>query len=135
MCRGLRRRWGGGRGGCARGGRDDGGGASGPGDTHPPGGGGRHGCRVPIPAPPFKLFGCAADCGYAGGVMKATPTLAVLLLLLCGWPGSLGAQGTKQVKVVFEFRQSGTQSRKARPGSGRVVLTARGGTPPSGRYA
>src|SRR5207249_8888116 len=80
-------------------------------------------------------FGSAADCDYAGGVMKATPTLTVLLLLLCGWPGSLGAQSNKQVKVVFEFRLSGTQSREAVQGSGRVVITERGGTQPSGRVA
>ena len=67
--------------------------------------------------------------------MKATPTLAVLLLLLCGWPGSLGAQSNKQVKVVFEFRLSGTQSREAVQGSGRVVITERSGTQPSGRVA
>ena len=65
--------------------------------------------------------------------MKATPTLAVLLLLLCGWPGSLGAQSNKQVKVVFEFRQTGTQSREAVQGSGRVVITERGGARSSGR--
>ena len=67
--------------------------------------------------------------------MKATPTLTVLLLLLCGWPGSLGAQSNKQVKVVFEFRLSGTQSREAVQGSGRVVITERSGTQPSGRVA
>ena len=65
--------------------------------------------------------------------MRAIPPLAVLLALLSGWPDSTGAQSNKQVKVVFEFHQSGTQSRDAVQGSGRVVITERGGTQPSGR--
>lgn len=43
------------------------------------------------------------------------------------------AQGLKQVKVAFEVRQSGTQSREAAQGSGRVIITERGGARPSGR--
>jgi hypothetical protein len=37
------------------------------------------------------------------------------------------------VKVSVEFRQSGTQSREGVQGSGRVVITEKGGARPSGR--
>ena len=39
----------------------------------------------------------------------------------------------KQVKVSLEFRQSGAQSREAVQGSGRVVITEKGGPRPSAR--
>src|SRR2546426_10559351 len=64
--------------------------------------------------------------------MTAVLTLVLLAVLLAGWPDSVAAQGGKQVKVVFEFRQSATQSRGAVEGGGRVVITDRGGTRASG---
>ena len=39
----------------------------------------------------------------------------------------VSAQGARTVKVVFEFRQEATASRDAVGGSGRVVITERGG--------
>ena len=57
----------------------------------------------------------------------------LLVVLLAGWPSHVAAQSGKQVKVVFEFRQTGTQSRDAIDGSGRVVITDRGDTRSSGR--
>src|SRR5713101_466693 len=65
--------------------------------------------------------------------MSSVLTLVLLAVLLTGWPDSVSAQGGRQVKVVFEFRQSATQSRDAIEGSGRVVITDRGGTRSSGR--
>lgn len=55
----------------------------------------------------------------------AIRALAVLVVLLGGWPPA-AAQSSKQVKVLFEFRQSVTQSRAAVDGGGRVVITDRG---------
>ena len=55
----------------------------------------------------------------------AIRALALLVVLLGGWL-PLSAQSAKQVKVLFEFRQSATQSRGAVDGSGRVVITDRG---------
>jgi hypothetical protein len=52
-------------------------------------------------------------------------SLALLVVLLGGWL-PVAAQGARQVKVLFEFRQSATQSRGAADGSGRVVITDRG---------
>jgi hypothetical protein len=49
---------------------------------------------------------------------RGAATLA-LLWLLPHEPLALLAQGAKQVKVVFEFRQSGTQSQEAVQGSAR----------------
>ena len=63
---------------------------------------------------------------------RAVAALAVLLLVPAG-PSPLCAQGPKQVKVIFEFRQSDTQSRDAVQGSGRVIITERGSARPSGR--
>src|SRR5688572_12425646 len=57
----------------------------------------------------------------------------LLVALLAGWPSPVAAQSGKQVKVVFELRQTGTQSRDAIDGSGRVVITDRGDTRSSGR--
>jgi len=57
----------------------------------------------------------------------------LLVVLLAGWSSHVVAQSGKQVKVVFEFRQTGTQSRDAIDGSGRVVITDRGDTRSSGR--
>src|SRR5437899_4279961 len=65
--------------------------------------------------------------------MTAVRRLILLAVLISGWPNSVAAQSGKQVKVVFEFRQSATQSRDAVEGSGRVVITDRGGTRSSGR--
>jgi len=55
-----------------------------------------------------------------------------LVLLAPAGPSALRAQGPKQVKVVFEFRQSGDQRRDAVQGSGRVIITERGSARPSG---
>ena len=57
----------------------------------------------------------------------------VLVALVSGMPPPLLAQSGKQVKVNFDFRQSGTQSRDAVQGSGRVIITDRGSARPSGR--
>ncbi len=57
----------------------------------------------------------------------------VLFLLAAGGPAPLAAQSGKQVKVSFDFRQSGTQSRDAVQGGGRVIITERGSARPSGR--
>ena len=57
--------------------------------------------------------------------MLAASALVLVVALLGGWL-PVWAQSTKQVKVVFEFRQSTTQSRGAVDGSGRVVITDRG---------
>jgi Bacterial type II and III secretion system protein len=58
-------------------------------------------------------------------VTIAIRALAVLVVLLGGWL-PVAAQSSKQVKVLFEFRQSSTQSRGAVDGSGQVVITDRG---------
>ncbi len=61
--------------------------------------------------------------------------LAILLLVafVSGMPGAGLAQSARQVKVNFDFRQSGSQSRDAVQGSGRVIITDRGSARPSGR--
>jgi Bacterial type II and III secretion system protein len=58
-------------------------------------------------------------------VTIAIRALAVFVVLLGGW-FPVAAQSSKQVKVLFEFRQSSTQSRGAVDGSGQVVITDRG---------
>ena len=63
----------------------------------------------------------------------AVSILVLLATVLAGWTPTVAAQSGKQVKVVFEFRQSSTQSRDAVDGSGRVVITDRGGVRSSGR--
>jgi hypothetical protein len=65
-------------------------------------------------------------------VRGAVVTLA-LVLLVPACPSVLHSQSTKQIKVVFEVRQSGSQSRDAVQGAGRVIITERGGARPSGR--
>ena len=65
--------------------------------------------------------------------MKRVVVVGTLLLLVPAGAVTLGAQSMKQIKVVFEFRQSGTQSRDAAQGSGRVIITERRGVRPSGR--
>jgi hypothetical protein len=65
--------------------------------------------------------------------MTSILALGLLLALLTGCPEPVAAQSGKQVKIVFEFRQAGTQSREAVEGSGRVVITDRGDTRSSGR--
>lgn len=65
--------------------------------------------------------------------MARVLTFLSLVALGAAWPGGPAAQSGKQVKVVFEFRQSSTQSRDAVEGSGRVVITERGSARPSGR--
>jgi len=59
--------------------------------------------------------------------------LALVLVLLASPPGHANAQSGKQVRVAFDFRQSSTQNRDAVDGSGRVVVTDRGGARASGR--
>lgn len=49
----------------------------------------------------------------------------MFVVLLGGWL-PVAAQSSKQVKILFEFRQSSTQSRGAVDGSGQVVITDRG---------
>src|SRR5580765_5603850 len=58
--------------------------------------------------------------------------LALVLVMGAGSRGA-AAQSGKQVKVSFEFRQTSTQNRDAVDGSGRVIITDRGGTRSSGR--
>jgi hypothetical protein len=65
--------------------------------------------------------------------MTVVSILVLLAIGLAGWVHPVGAQSGKQVKVVFEFRQSTTQNRDAVDGSGRVVITDRGGVRSSGR--
>ena len=59
--------------------------------------------------------------------------LPLLVALVFGIPGPGLAQGAKHVKVSFDVRQSGTQSRDAVQGGGRVIITDRGSARPSGR--
>ena len=65
--------------------------------------------------------------------MTAILAFVLVLALLTGSSGFAGAQSGKQVRVTFDFRQSSTQSRDAVDGSGRVVITDRGGARSSGR--
>ena len=55
-----------------------------------------------------------------------------MLAAIPAWPGVIHAQSDRLVKVVVEFRQSGTQSKEAVQGSGRVVITEKGSTRASG---
>lgn len=59
--------------------------------------------------------------------------ILLLVVLVSGMPGSGLAQSARQVKVNFDFRQSGVQSRDAVQGGGRVIITERGSARPSGR--
>jgi hypothetical protein len=63
--------------------------------------------------------------------MTALRALALILVLLAGSPEYASAQSGKQVRVAVDFRQSSTQNRD--DGSGRVIITDRGGTRASGR--
>jgi len=65
--------------------------------------------------------------------MLSVRALALALALLAGSSGLSGAQSGRQVRVSCDFRQSSTQSRDAVDGSGRVIVTERGGTRSSGR--
>ena len=65
--------------------------------------------------------------------MIALRALTLILVLLAGAPGYAAAQSGKQVRVAVDFRQSSTQNRDAADGSGRVIITDRGGTRASGR--
>ncbi len=65
--------------------------------------------------------------------MRHVVVTLALLLLVPTCPPAPRAQGTKQIKVVLEVRQSGSQSRDAVQGAGRVIITERGGARPSGR--
>ena len=65
--------------------------------------------------------------------MKAVRALALMLVAFSGALGDATAQSGKQVRVSFEFRQTSTQNRDAVDGSGRVIITDRGGTRSSGR--
>src|SRR5262245_63552226 len=59
--------------------------------------------------------------------------LAFILAFLAGSAGFVAAQSGKQVRVAFDFKQSSTQNRDAVDGSGRVIITDRGGTRAAGR--
>jgi type II/III secretion system protein len=59
--------------------------------------------------------------------------IALVVALAAGSLGDADAQSGKQVRVAFEFRQSSTQNRDVVDGSGRVIITDRGGTRGSGR--
>ena len=59
--------------------------------------------------------------------------LMLLVALGAGLPALTDAQSRQQVRVAFDFRQSSTQNRDAVDGSGRVIITDRGGTRSSGR--
>ena len=65
--------------------------------------------------------------------MTLVRALVLVVALGTGLPGITDAQSGKQVKVAFDFRQSSTQNRDAVDGSGRVVITDRGGARSSGR--
>ena len=65
--------------------------------------------------------------------MIALRALTLILVLLAGAPGYAAAQSGKQVRVAVDFRQSSTQNRDAADGSGRVIITDRGGPRASGR--
>lgn len=65
--------------------------------------------------------------------MTLVRALVLVVALGTGLPGIADAQSGKQVKVAFDFRQSSTQNRDAVDGSGRVVITDRGGARSSGR--
>jgi type II/III secretion system protein len=65
--------------------------------------------------------------------MRPAVTVLALLVLVPAGRGPLNAQGAKQVKVTFDFRQASTQSRDAVQGGGRVIITERGAARPSGR--
>lgn len=66
------------------------------------------------------------------GMRRIAAAVALLWLLPTGHPAVQG-QGAKQVKVAFEFRQSEAQTHDAVQGSGRVIITERGGARSSGR--
>src|SRR5215475_6285882 len=57
--------------------------------------------------------------------MIAIRAVALRIVVLGGWL-PVDAQSDKQVKILFEFRQSATQNRGSVDGSGRVVITDRG---------
>src|SRR5437899_7839918 len=65
--------------------------------------------------------------------MIAIRVLVLLLVMAAGSHGAATAQSGKQVRVAFDFRQSSTQNRDAVDGSGRVIITDRGGARSSGR--
>ena len=52
----------------------------------------------------------------------------VALLLLVACPALAAAQSPRMVRVSLDVRESGTQSREAVQGSGKVIITDRGGT-------
>ena len=64
--------------------------------------------------------------------LTRVPVVLTLALLATGWPVAVSAQPGKTVKVSLDAAQSGTQSRDGVRGSGRVVITERGSTRPSG---
>jgi hypothetical protein len=65
--------------------------------------------------------------------MIAVRALALILAFLAGPASFVAAQSGKQVRVAFDFKQSSTQNRDAVDGSGRVIITDRGGARASGR--
>src|SRR3989442_11908168 len=62
----------------------------------------------------------------ASGVSRVVVAAIAVVLSVPAGPPSLLGQATKQVKVVFESRQSGSQSRDAVQGTGGVIVTERG---------
>ncbi len=64
--------------------------------------------------------------------MKRFFPALLMMAFIPAWPGAVQAQGQKLVKVVVEFRQTGTRSQEAVGGSGRVVITEKGSVRPRG---
>ena len=56
----------------------------------------------------------------------------LMMALIPVWPGGVQAQGQRLVKVAVEFRQVGSQSQDVVGGSGRVIITEKGGVRPRG---
>jgi hypothetical protein len=65
--------------------------------------------------------------------MIAVRALALILAFLIDPAGLVAAQSGRQVRVAFDFKQSSRQNRDAVDGSGRVIITDRGGARASGR--
>ena len=56
------------------------------------------------------------------------------LVLPSTWLSELHAQSRQQVKVVVEFKQSGSRGQEAIGGSGGVIITRKGSVRPEGRF-
>src|SRR5258706_1594850 len=82
----------------------------------------------------FSTFPCCRRDDERGRrSMKRASSLLVIAAFL-SWAPALEAQGGRQIKVVVNFTQSGTQGERALGASGGVVVTRRGGRP-DGRFA